>query len=304
MVNEMISVITPTYNRAQLLHRVYDSLCAQTYRQFEWIIVDDGSSDDTAAIVKKWIAENKMPIHFLSQTNSGKHIAVNRAVKCAQGQWIVIADSDDSFRSDALAFFMQELQKLPLSKDGKKYRGISCRCYDEDNKTILGDPFPDGTYYIDAREDDFKYKMKIQGELWGISRKESLEKYPFPELKNAHYYPESVIWDSMSDEYITRYINEPIRYYYRDAGNSITTNKKYNRFNENYGLWLHNINRNSRYFMYSPKMVIKSFIGYNMDSIFCKVPYKETLSNLNSFWKKTFCILAFPAGYLMYLKRR
>ena len=68
--NEIITVITPTYNRAQLLPRVYDSLCAQTYRQFEWIIVDDGSSDNTTAIVEKWIAEKKMKIRFFYQKKS------------------------------------------------------------------------------------------------------------------------------------------------------------------------------------------------------------------------------------------
>ena len=108
----------------------------------------------------------------------------------------------------------------------------------------------------------------------------------------------------MSNEYITRYINEPVRYYYRDAENSITTNKKYNRFHENFYLWLHNINRNSRYFLYSPKLVIKSFVGYNMDGVFCKVSYRTMLSHLNKPWKKVVCILTFPLGYLMYLKRR
>ena len=304
MENELISVITPTYNRANLLSRVYNSLCIQTYKQFEWIIVDDGSSDNTAKIIDHWMNEKKIRITYIYQKNSGKHVAVNKAVKLSKGNWIVIADSDDSFRADAFEFFIKEIKKLPNTYQGKAYRGISCRCYDEDNKSILGDPFPNGKYYIDSREDDFKYKLKIQGELWGISKKEAMVRYPFPELENAHYYPESVIWDSMSDDYITRYINEPIRYYYRDADNSITKNRKYHRYNENYNLWIHNINKNSKYFIYSPQMVIKSFVGCNMDGLFCGISYCHTLSQLNRLWKKLVCILTYPLGYLMYIKRR
>ncbi|WP_448902028.1 glycosyltransferase family A protein [Eubacterium sp.] len=304
MESELISVITPTYNRAKLLHRVYDSLCKQTYKSFEWIIVDDGSTDNTSETVEQWMKDKKIDIKYVYQKNSGKHIAVNKAVKLSRGNWIVIADSDDSFRRDAFSFFMDEIKKLPKKCEGKEYRGISCRCFDEDNSTILGDSFPQNKYYIDAREDDFKYKLKIQGELWGIIRKEAMLKYPFPQLDDAHYYPESVIWDSMSDEYITRYINEPIRYYYRDADNSITKNKKYNRYNENYNLWIHNINRNSRYFRYSPKMVIKSFVGCNMDTLFCDIPYKKTLERINTFWKKVICIFTYPLGYVMYIRRR
>lgn len=302
--SELISVITPTYNRAKLLHRVYDSLCKQTYKSFEWIIVDDGSTDNTSETVEQWMKDKKIDIKYVYQKNSGKHIAVNKAVKLSRGNWIVIADSDDSFRSDAFSFFMNEIKKLPEKYEGEEYRGISCRCFAEDNSTILGNPFPQNKYYIDAREDDFKYKLKIQGELWGIIKKEAMLKYPFPQLDDAHYYPESVIWDSMSDEYITRYINEPIRYYYRDADNSITKNKKYNRYNENYDLWIHNINRNSRYFIYSPQMVIKSFVGCNMDTLFCDIPYKKTLERINTFWKKVICIFTYPLGYVMYIRRR
>ena len=304
MENELISVITPTYNRANYLPRVYDSLCIQTYKYFEWIVIDDGSSDNTAELVNHWANEGKIDITYVYQRNSGKHIAVNNAVKISKGNWIVLADSDDAFRADAFEFFIKEIERLPDTYQDKPFRGISCRCYDEDNKSILGDPFPNGKYYIDSREDDFKYKLKIRGELWGISKKEVMEKYPFPELKNSHYYPESIIWDSMSDEYVTRYINEPIRYYYRDAENSITKSGKYQRYTENYNLWIHNINRNSRYFIYSPKMVVKSFIGCNMDGLFCNFSYRYTLSQINRFWKRVVCILAYPFGYLMYIKRR
>ena len=92
----MITVFTPAYNRAHLIHRVYDSLKAQTYREFEWIIVDDGSSDNTEEVVKGYmVQDNFFDIRYFYQTNQGKHMATNRAVQEARGELFITIDSDD-----------------------------------------------------------------------------------------------------------------------------------------------------------------------------------------------------------------
>ena len=72
-----ISVITPTYNRGHLLTRCYDSLCEQEFNAFEWIIIDDGSSDDTKNVVKSFLKDGKVHIRYIYQANRGKHIAHN-----------------------------------------------------------------------------------------------------------------------------------------------------------------------------------------------------------------------------------
>ena len=86
------TVFTPTYERAHTLARVYDSLCAQTFSDFEWVIVDDGSTDGTADLVVGWQTENRFPISYEKQPNQGKHIAVHGQAFCcsgpAQGQHI------------------------------------------------------------------------------------------------------------------------------------------------------------------------------------------------------------------------
>ena len=92
---ERLTVFTPTYNRAAVLHRVYDSLVQQTYRDFRWLIVDDGSADDTKAVVDGFAAENKIVMEYVYQENQGKHIATNRAVAMTDSELFVIADSDD-----------------------------------------------------------------------------------------------------------------------------------------------------------------------------------------------------------------
>lgn len=302
-MNDFISVITPTYNREKTLNRVYNSLLGQTYKNYEWIIIDDGSTDKTYELVEKWIEAKQIRIRYFFQKNSGKHVAVNNAINEAKGEWIIIADSDDAFREDSLEFLLGEYYKIP-EKKRDLFSGVSCRCYSEDKNNILGDSFPDDNYIFDCKECDFKYKYRIDGELWGMIKKSIMLQNPFPEIKNAKFYPESIIWDSISDDYITRYINEPLRYYYRDASNSVTITRKYNRSIENYYLWLHHINHNFKYFRYNPKLIVKSLIGITMDSKLSRIPWSETIKKINSLLKKICVILLSPLGFILYLFKK
>jgi glycosyltransferase involved in cell wall biosynthesis len=99
----IISVITPTYNRAYILRQCYESLCAQISPNFEWIVVDDGSTDDTKQLIDEFIAEGKIPINYYHQPNGGKHRAHNLGVKHANGELIVCLDSDDQLSPDAIS---------------------------------------------------------------------------------------------------------------------------------------------------------------------------------------------------------
>ena len=95
----MITIMTPTYNRAYILGNAYNSLRNQTSFDFEWIIVDDGSTDETEQIVMKWIAEEKnFSIIYEKQKNGGKHRAVNRGVDLAHYDYFFILDSDDALQ--------------------------------------------------------------------------------------------------------------------------------------------------------------------------------------------------------------
>lgn len=99
----MITVFTPTYNRAHLLHRVRQSLLQQNFVDFEWLIVDDGSTDETEQLVQSWITQNPIiPIRYIKKTNGGKHTAINTGVQAAAGELFVILDSDDQLLPDAL----------------------------------------------------------------------------------------------------------------------------------------------------------------------------------------------------------
>lgn len=103
MDEQLITVFTPTYNRAYILNNLYESLKRQTSKSFEWIIVDDGSVDMTESLVNEWLKnDNLFPIKYVKKVNEGKHIAINVGVEQAKGDWFLIVDSDDYLYDDAI----------------------------------------------------------------------------------------------------------------------------------------------------------------------------------------------------------
>src|SRR5690554_1988606 len=103
-----ITVFTPTYNRAHTLPRLYQSLLDQIFRDFEWLIVDDGSTDGTKELVEGWIAEAAIQIRYIYQPNGGKHTAFNRGVREARSPLFASIDSDDMGLPHTLEAYFRE----------------------------------------------------------------------------------------------------------------------------------------------------------------------------------------------------
>lgn len=210
----VFTIFTATYNRCHVLHRVYESILSQTYKCLEWIIVDDGSTDNTSNLVSTWMANTKtfFPIRYYFQTNAHKKTAFNRGVLEANGLFFVTADSDDSFPSDALAKFRRAWKSIDRTKrDG--FSGVTGLCVDASGE-IVGDRFPMDTWDSNTSESHFIYK--IRGEKWGFQRVDVLRKYKYPE-EVPGFVPESVVWLQIAAKYQTRYVNDVVRIYNRDA---------------------------------------------------------------------------------------
>lgn len=108
------TIFTPCYNGAKTIHRVFESVESQTFEDFEWIIINDGSTDFSDNVIKKLISNSsvKDKIIYLSQTNQGKHVIWNQAVQMAKGKWFVSADCDDSFKPETLFFFANKINNI------------------------------------------------------------------------------------------------------------------------------------------------------------------------------------------------
>ena len=223
----MITVLTPTYNRSYILKNAYNSLLTQTNLNFEWVIVDDGSTDDTSFLVKSWVEETKkFKIRYYKKTNGGKHRAVNYGISKSMGEYILILDSDDYLTPDAISFVLNHLDEV----SDENFAGLSgLKGWDNENN-VIGNQHPDGSY-IDATNID-RTKKGLMGDKAEVYKKEILLRYPFPEFEGENFLRESASWDRIAlDGYKIRWYNHVICIcaYLEDGltkNNSIETNLK------------------------------------------------------------------------------
>lgn len=199
----MLTVFTPTYNRGYILHKLYESLCAQTCRDFEWVIVDDGSDDNTGDLVRAWQAEGRIDIRYHRQPNGGKHRAINRGVAMARGTLFFIVDSDDHLKPDAAAWILKSAGEI---KDDSGFAGIAgLRIRPDGSKIGGGNDF--GT--IDADAMQIRYVHNIKGDLAEVFKSETIRKYPFPDIAGEKFCSEGLIWNRMALEGLK------LRYHYK-----------------------------------------------------------------------------------------
>lgn len=199
----LVTVITPTYNRADMLYNCYTSLKKQTNTRFQWMIVDDGSTDNTKEVVKKIFNENYLDIKYIRKENGGKHTALNKGVEKVKTPLTVILDSDDIFTDTAI-----ETIELYYNK----YNSISNICgytflKAYSNGEIMGNPFEtEGRYnYIDLRLNNSKY-----GEKCDVFFTNKLKEIPFSVYPNEKYIGESTAWAKLGMKYDMISVNEII----------------------------------------------------------------------------------------------
>jgi len=197
----MVTIFTPTYNRAYKLPVLYNSLQRQTCRGFEWLVVDDGSTDDTSALFESWMEEASFPIRYLRLPNGGKHRAINCGAKLARGEWFFIVDSDDYITDDAVENIEREAS-LAFSE-----AGICFRRSDFQGK-VLGSPFPESRFFASSLEIAFKYK--INEDKAEVFRTAVLREYPFPEFEGENFVPEATVWNRIAEKYKLYCVDEAI----------------------------------------------------------------------------------------------
>ena len=106
-----LTVFTPTYNRSDTLVRLHESLCRQTSDDFEWLIIDDGSTDNTEDIVRPWLKEQKFPIRYIKKENGGLHTGYTTAIANMDTELNVCIDSDDYMPDDAVEIIVSTWKK-------------------------------------------------------------------------------------------------------------------------------------------------------------------------------------------------
>lgn len=209
-----ISILTPTYNRGKLLLPLYESLKNLTFEDFEWLIVDDGSEDDTEQYALSWIAHNienaEFPIRYIKKSNGGKHTAINRGVREANGELILILDSDDTLPADSLATIAHYYEQCKGYKDCAGVCGLMAH----HDGQLIGTGFPKEPMYESALQLRYAEKGNVTGDLLEVYKTSVMREFPFPEIENEKFCPESLVWNRIANKYKLFCFNKVV--YYRD----------------------------------------------------------------------------------------
>ncbi len=282
----LITVFTPTYNRAHLLPRLYESLKAQSFHDFEWLIVDDGSSDDTETVVNGFLKDGILNIRYIYQPNGGKHRAINRGVSDAMGELFFIADSDDYLPNSSLATINDYYQRV---KNDMTIGGI-CGLDMSPAGKIIGSGLPLEEIMCNSLE--LRMKYRVTGDLKEVFYTHVMKEFPFPEFDGEKFCPEALVWNRISQKYKLLFFNEPI-YVAEYQPEGITAGITMAR-------------------MSSPVASVTTYKELNS----YKIPVKEKIKAAINYWRFHACVphgkpvpqlpwywfWCQPLGYLMHLK--
>lgn len=281
-----LSIVTPTYNRGDLLKRSYESLLKQTDKDFEWIIIDDGSVDNTEDVAQTFTAD--FSIKYVKKENGGKHTALNKSHEYVNGKYVTILDSDDYLTETAV----EQIKKAWDKYDANSKIGIvillkgsavdkpSCEAKDE------GVPV-----------DIMRYKRICHhsADCCEVIRSGLFKNYPFPVFEGERFISEGALWNRVSFTHKCVYVNEVV--YIADYldGGLTKSGKKLRINNPRGGMYTANLNMNKKNFM---GRRIKSGLLYTCYGFFAKLsPLK--MAKLND--SKMLMLLCLPAGWALYM---
>lgn len=191
MMEKKVTVFTPAYNRAYTLGRLYESLLRQTDKRFCWLIVDDGSTDNTEELVHMWMQEKKIEIEYFKQKNQGKPTAHNKGVELTKTELFTCVDSDDYLKDGAIAEILCAWDQLPddcigiLGYIEREREGVLTKCSD--------DSIAKGTLR-------YLYDHGLSGDTILIFRSVVLKKYMFPKFDGEKFIPEAYLYDLLDQE--------------------------------------------------------------------------------------------------------
>ena len=286
------TIFTPTYNREGLLISLYESLKKQTFKDFEWLIVDDGSVDNTNETVQQFIKENILNISYYYKENGGKQRAYNYALDNAKGELFICLDSDDEYVSNALEIILEYWKKV---EKNAKIVGMGYLSTYPDGSTI-GSEFPNDEM-VETQFNIYN-KYKVTGDKGLMFRTEVIKNYKFPVFDGEKFTTEALVYNRIAEKYEMLYINEKIeiKQYHEDG-----LTAKYN------DLLLRNPKGNALYHneRNKHKMIFKEKIFNNAVYYkFCRVANYSFSKIFKESYSKLFLILSLPIGIYMDLKRK
>ncbi len=278
MMDYKVSVFTCVYNRTHTIHRVFESMKRQTYKNIEHIIVDDGSTDNLDPLVEKYISEVDFPVKYIKKSNGGKHTATNIAWDNSEGDFIFQLDSDDEILPEAIGTLVDLYKAIP-DEEKDEYWCVLGRCVDQNNKKMIGEPYPDGINALEA-EKAKSIANSISGDKVGLMKREKLIDLRYPEPAHVTFVTESHLWYDLNIKYRTWYSNNVVLVYYINEGGSLSNPVKTFQAYSNYAYNFKYELENRKRFGICGKRLLQMILLYAVYYELSTDNYKNTYSAL------------------------
>lgn len=289
-MNKVLTIFTPTYNRAYILDKLYNSLLVQSSNNFEWLIVDDGSTDNTKELIKGWMKENKIIIKYYYQKNHGKSIAHNMGVLKCNTELFTCVDSDDYLTNDAVEELVNSYKSI---KNIDFITGIIARKETINNKN--NNKFPNIKY---TTLTDLCYKFNCDCDYLLAYKTNIIKKFEFPKIKDEKFVPEIYIYDQIDQLGKMLFLNKVLYMYeYLDDGYTVNSKKIIKDNPKGYIIAC----KQKMKLNNSLKVIIKNAIRYNIGNLIIK--NRHFVKELNSLKLKIIVILLYPISFYAYYKR-
>lgn len=288
----MITLFTPTYNRVHLLSRLYNSILMQDVIDVEWLIVDDGSIDDTEALIENFKKESIINIRYYKKSNGGKHTAINFGLQYAKGELFFIIDSDDVLAENALKNIKIHYQSI---KNNDKICGIVGLSQYIDKQEIVGDYFLRDDWEVSFADIYLKYHLK--GDKSVAFKTEVLRKYSFPEKQRIRFVFEAVVWHEMSKKYNVLALNKIVQFVeYQKSGVSDSSFKKW--YIQSLAFSFFHLIKNKTYpLLKYPHHFFWNYIHLAINSLLSGESYYKQLSLID----KMLYLILYPRAYYTFL---
>lgn len=272
--NPEVSIVTSVYNRKLDLPRALNSVKAQTFKDIEYIIVDNGSTENLDSVISSFMDEVNFPVLWIKKKYAGPHVGRNRGKQYARGKYLVTLDSDDEIVPSAIELLHNIWMGLPADRN---YWEVVCLCKNEFGE-IVGKPFPTTINSL-KRKKAKKASSKTRGEHFSMDLTSVHKKNLFPEPKGVTYIDENIVWNKINKIYDSYYINDCLRIYYTSVPSSIINNSKTKNIQKIYNSFWESeyVLSNWDYYEYSILHRIK-YLLKNYVLFFVLKKYKKNMS--------------------------
>jgi glycosyltransferase involved in cell wall biosynthesis len=293
------TIFTPCYNSEKFIHRVFESLESQEFRDFEWIVLNDASTDNTHTILENYKATANFPVQYINLSqNQMLSNNFNMAFEMAQGELMVFAGHDDLFFPETLKVFDETWEKY----GNENISGIKCLCENQYGK-LIGKEFPQPVLVTNFFTIFCDYLYTYEG--YGCTRTDVLRRFKF-DTSEILYVPEGTMWCKIGMEYDTIFLNRVLRTYYQEADNKAALTKsgrlKYTQGTFYlYTLWInHFMDRISGHIMFK----LRFYFAFVFYGILSGNSFFKIIRTVKPFGRKIIAVLFYPIAFFTYLKMK